>query len=196
MGEEKSAWYTIVLGVCLLLCLLMLGRMLIGRSDNETLPGGAEPVETVPEEEQQQEPQPSLVMTMNESDLANFLLQYLPFTPRGLAVNISADETASLSMNVDKAELEESGLLTGHFRAAAQVLPEKCSLAGEWGAEAEQGKLNFTCRSAQLNGTDLPQTAADLVTSAMTDALNRKLEELNVAPKRLAWSDGEIEIYA
>lgn len=196
MGEEKSAWYTIVLGVCLLLCLLMLGRMLIGRSDNETLPGGVEPVETVPEEEQQQESQPSLVMTMSESDLANFLLQYLPFTPRGLAVSISADETASLSMNVDKAELEESGLLTGHFRAAAQVLPEKCSLAGKWGAEAEQGKLNFTCRSAQLNGTELPKTAAELVTNAMSDALNRKLEELNVAPKRLAWSDGEIEIYA
>ena len=162
MGEEKSAWYTIVLGVCLLLCLLMLGRMLVGRSENETPPGGVEPVETLPEEEQQQEPQPSLVMTMN----------------------------------VDKAELEESGLLTGHFRAAAQVLPEKCSLAGKWGAEANQGKLSFTCRSAQLNGTDLPQTAADLVTAAMSDALNRKLEELNIAPKRLAWSDGEIEIYA
>jgi len=30
----------------------------------------------------------------------------------------------------------------------------------------------------------------------MANALNRKLEELNVAPQRLAWSDGEIEIYA
>ena len=39
-------------------------------------------------------------------------------------------------------------------------------------------------------------TAAELVTDAMANALNRKLEELNVAPQRLAWSDGEIEIYA
>ena len=81
MGEEKSARYTIILGVCLLLCLLMLGRMLVGRSESEAPPDGTEPVETVPEE--QQEPQLSLVMTMSESDLANFLLQYLPFTPRG-----------------------------------------------------------------------------------------------------------------
>jgi len=161
MGEEKSARYTIILGVCLLLCLLMLGRMLVGRSESEAPPDGTEPVETVPEE--QQEPQLSLVMTMSESDLANFLLQYLPFTPRGLAVSIGADETASMSMSVDRAELEESGLLTGHFRAAAQLLPERCSLAGEWGVQAEQGKLRFTCLSAQLNDADLPQTAAAAV---------------------------------
>ena len=43
---------------------------------------------------------------------------------------------------------------------------------------------------------DLPQKAVELVTDAMANALNRKLEELNVAPQRLAWSDGEIEIYA
>ena len=99
-------------------------------------------------------------------------------------------------MSVDRAELEESGLLTGHFRATAQLLPKRCSLAGEWGVQAEQGKLRFTCLSAQLNDADLPQTAAELVTGAMANALNRKLEELNVAPQRLAWSDGEIEIYA
>ena len=58
--------------------------------ESEAPPDGTEPVETVPEE--QQEPQLSLVMTMSESDLANFLLQYLPFTPRGLAVSIGADE--------------------------------------------------------------------------------------------------------
>ena len=172
----------------------MLGRMLVGRSESEAPPDGTEPVETVPEE--QQEPQLSLVMTMSESDLANFLLQYLPFTPRGLSVSIGADETASMSMSVDRAELEESGLLTGHFRAAAQLLPERCSLAGKWGVRAEQGRLRFTCLSAQLNDADLPQTAAELVTDAMANALNRKLEELNVAPQRLAWSDGEIEIYA
>ena len=168
--------------------------MLVGRSESEAPPDGTEPVETVPEE--QQEPQLSLVMTMSESDLANFLLQYLPFTPRGLLVSIGADETASMSMSVDRAELEESGLLTGHFRAAAQLLPERCSLAGKWGVRAEQGRLRFTCLSAQLNDADLPQTAAELVTDAMANALNRKLEELSVAPQRLAWSDGEIEIYA
>ena len=32
MQEEKSAVYTVILGVCLLLCLLMLGNMLMGRA--------------------------------------------------------------------------------------------------------------------------------------------------------------------
>ena len=30
MQEEKSAVYTVILGVCLFLCLLMLGNMLMG----------------------------------------------------------------------------------------------------------------------------------------------------------------------
>lgn len=38
MDEPKSARYTVILGVCLLLCLLMLGRMLVGRADSETPP--------------------------------------------------------------------------------------------------------------------------------------------------------------
>ena len=36
MQEEKSAVYTVILGVCLLLCLLMLGNMLMGRADTGT----------------------------------------------------------------------------------------------------------------------------------------------------------------
>ena len=71
----------------------------------------------------QEQPELSLVTTLSESDLANFLLRYLPFTPQGLTVEINADETAALSMGVDRAELANSGLLTGHFRAAAELLP-------------------------------------------------------------------------
>lgn len=38
MQEEKSAVYTVILGVCLFLCLLMLGNMLMGRADTGTAP--------------------------------------------------------------------------------------------------------------------------------------------------------------
>ena len=194
MDEPKSARYTVILGVCLLLCLLMLGRMLVGRADSETLPDGTAPVETEPVPQEQ--PELSLVTTLSESDLANFLLRYLPFTPQGLMVEINADETAALSMGVDRAELENSGLLTGHFRAAAELLPERCDLAGTWRIAVGEGTLTFSCVEAVLNGTALPQPAADLVTPAFADALNRKLTELDITPQRLVWSDGKIQIYA
>ena len=42
MQEEKSAVYTVILGVCLLLCLLMLGNMLMGRADTGTAPAAPE----------------------------------------------------------------------------------------------------------------------------------------------------------
>ena len=42
MQEEKSAVYTVILGVCLLLCLLMLGNMLMGRADTSIAPAAQE----------------------------------------------------------------------------------------------------------------------------------------------------------
>ena len=42
MQEEKSAVYTVILGICLLLCLLMLGNMLMGRADTGTAPAAPE----------------------------------------------------------------------------------------------------------------------------------------------------------
>ena len=42
MQEEKSAVYTVILGVCLFLCLLMLGNMLMGRADTGIAPAAPE----------------------------------------------------------------------------------------------------------------------------------------------------------
>ena len=38
MQGEKSSVYTIILGVCMLLCLLMIGRMLLGHPEQVTEP--------------------------------------------------------------------------------------------------------------------------------------------------------------
>ncbi|MFQ9126827.1 MAG: hypothetical protein ACLR4Z_08570 [Butyricicoccaceae bacterium] len=49
----------------------------------------------------------------------NFLPQYLPFTPRGLCGKHQGGRNrVDVQQSVDRAEPEESGLLTGHFRAA------------------------------------------------------------------------------
>ena len=38
MQEEKSFVYTLILGICMLLCLLMIGRMMLGHPEAETQP--------------------------------------------------------------------------------------------------------------------------------------------------------------
>ena len=41
MDEERSFVYTLILGVCMLLCLLMIGRMLLGHPADQNRDKGA-----------------------------------------------------------------------------------------------------------------------------------------------------------
>ena len=43
MQEEKSHVYTIILGVCMLLCLAMIGRMLLGHPEQTVPPETGSP---------------------------------------------------------------------------------------------------------------------------------------------------------
>ncbi|MFR0923323.1 MAG: hypothetical protein ACLSGI_00845 [Butyricicoccaceae bacterium] len=63
MQEEKSAVYTVILGVCLLLCLLM-GNMLMGRADTGTAPAA---------------PGGDARISHLEDDIASVLTEALPF---------------------------------------------------------------------------------------------------------------------
>ena len=81
MQEEKSAVYTVILGVCLLLCLLMLGNMLMGRADTGTAPAA-------PEEGDAME------FHITEDDIASVLTEALPFPARYLGM-LSQQELAT-----------------------------------------------------------------------------------------------------
>ena len=78
MQEEKSAVYTVILGVCLFLCLLMLGNMLMGKADISTAPAA-------PEEGDAME------FHITEDDIASVLTEALPFPVEDTAVKISRD---------------------------------------------------------------------------------------------------------
>ena len=84
MQEEKSAVYTVILGVCLFLCLLMLGNMLMGRADTGTAPAA-------PEEGDAME------FHITEDDIASVLTEALPFPVEDTAVKISRDGTIAVT---------------------------------------------------------------------------------------------------
>ena len=97
MQEEKSAVYTVILGVCLLLCLLMLGNMLMGRADTSTAPAA-------PEEDDAME------FHITEDDIASVLTEALPFPVEDTAVKISRDGTIAVTAAVTRQALTESNL--------------------------------------------------------------------------------------
>ena len=95
MQEEKSAVYTVILGVCLLLCLLMLGNMLMGRADTSIAPAA-------PEEGD------AMKFHITEDDIASVLIEALPFPVEDTAVKISRDGTIAVTTAVTRQALTEA----------------------------------------------------------------------------------------
>ena len=128
MQEEKSAVYTVILGVCLLLCLLMLGNMLMGRADTSIAPAA-------PEEGDAME------FHITEDDIASVLTEALPFPVEDTAVKISRDGTIAVMAAVTRQALTESNLVPGKLRTALLFLPERCKLYGAWSAAVSNSAL-------------------------------------------------------
>lgn len=127
MQEEKSAVYTVILGVCLLLCLLMLGNMLMGRADTSTAPAA-------PEEGNAME------FHITEDDIASVMTEALPFPVEDTAVKISRNGTIAVTAAITRQALTESNLVPGKLRTALLFLPERCKLYGAWSAAVSNGK--------------------------------------------------------
>ena len=104
MQEEKSAVYTVILGVCLLLCLLMLGNMLMGRADTSTAPAA-------PEEGDAME------FHITEKDIASVMTEALPFPVEDTAVKISRDG----SRNPSSTDGKQSGTRQAAHGAAVSA---------------------------------------------------------------------------
>ena len=182
MQEEKSAVYTVILGICLLLCLLMLGNMLMGRADTGIAPAA-------PEEGDAME------FHITEDDIASVLTEALPFPVEDTAVKISRDGTiATPSMELPltgKVKLTESNLVPGKLRTALLFLPERCKLYGAWSAAVSNGKLSLACRTIKLEGFTLPEQTAQALSDAFAAQWNTRMEQRDFTPQTIQWQDGE-----
>ena len=108
MQEEKSAVYTVILGVCLLLCLLMLGNMLMGRADTGIAPAA-------PEEGDAME------FHITEDDIASVLTEALPFPVEDTAVKISRDGTIAVTAAVTRQAAHGAAVSAGALQAVRRV---------------------------------------------------------------------------
>lgn len=178
MQEEKSAVYTVILGVCLFLCLLMLGNMLMGRADTGTAPAA-------PEEGDAME------FHITEDDIASVMTEALPFPVEDTAVKISRDGTIAVTAAVTRQALTESNLVPGKLRTALLFLPERCKLYGAWSAAVSNGKLSLACRTIKLEGFTLPEQTAQALSDAFATQWNTRMEQRDFTPQTIQWQDGE-----
>ena len=203
MQEEKSAVYTVILGVCLLLCLLMLGNMLMGRADTSTAPAA-------PEEGDAME------FHITEEDIASVMTEALPFVVsiyhnvqdrKGNVIlgktirKLYGSDTLKASIGALQFEVspysffqvhkEQAEVLYSKLRTALLFLPERCKLYGAWSVAVSNGKLSLACRTIKLEGFTLPEQTAQALSDAFAAQWNTRMEQRDFTPQTIQWQDGE-----
>ncbi|MFR7645900.1 MAG: hypothetical protein ACLUZQ_04900 [Butyricicoccus sp.] len=177
MQEEKSAVYTVILGVCLFLCLLMLGNMLMGRADTGTAPAA-------PEEGDAME------FHITEDDIASVLIEALPFLVEDTAVKISRDGTIAVTAAVTRQALTES-IWSRQAAHGAAVSAGALQAVRRVGAAVSNGKLSLACRTIKLESFTLPEQTAQALSDAFAAQWNTRMEQRDFTPQTIQWQDGE-----
>lgn len=185
MQEEKSWVYTMILGVCMLLCLLLLGRMLLGHAEQQS---GRDGDDTGIQKEAQ------MGIPITDETLCALLTQVLPVQTTQLTAHISADHTITVSAQVERQALQNSSLVPGNLRTALLFLPDPCSISACWMVSAADGTLVLQCREATLADAVLPEEITAPLTEQLAAVLNHALEQSKLAPTDLRWEDGRLTL--
>lgn len=173
---EKSFGYTLLLGVCMIISLLLIGKMLLYHPAPLHTPGVPQGV-TTPEETEKEAESGKETMRFSEEEVARMIEARLPadFPAKGIAVSISQDGTVSAQGTVVKDKLTgyvEGGML----RSALTLLPAEFALEAGFTAESGQQDtpLVLSMQSLAAGGFSLSVSA---LSSALTDGLNRAVNE-------------------
>ena len=174
MDEERSFVYTLILGVCMLLCLLMIGRMLLGHPADQI--ETKEPENPTPAPQTEEEEDLQIKMQLSEDDLCTMIVQALPFSPDGITAKISKDGIVSLG--------------------AVLFLPDPCKVYSVWNISAESGSIKLDCATMEIAGIVLPEETAAKISEQIADSLNRQLMTWGIEPKAIRFADGAISLEA
>ena len=189
MKNERSVVYTLILGVCMLLSLLLIGKMLLGHPQTPTQQPSAPPGEST----QQTEPESkekTMEVELTENDLSELISSALPFTPDNLTVKIAKDETITVGASVSKQSLNDSGLVTGAMRTAVMFLPDPCDMSGAWQAGLQDGALTLQTQKIEVAGFSLPEKLTASLTDQVTRVVNSQLAAWGITAAGLRCDDG------
>ncbi len=187
MEEERSLVYTLILGVCMLLSLLLIGRMLLGQPEEAPVTDGNGAGEMQIDQARREE---AREFKLTENDLSTLIVNALSFKPDRIDTQISRDGTVSVSATVNRDTVLQSGIVSGGLRTALMFLPEKCGLQGEWRAGFAEGAVRLECIRMEVAGISLPENAAGFATMQLTKSLNGLVKNWNIT--QISFEDGLI----
>lgn len=194
MEHERSFVYTLILGACMLISLLLVGKMLLYEPAPIHVPHMSQP-----QAEQKIQPQDTedTNMIITAQDAAGMILEKLPQTlaPEQLTVGMGADGSLSIAGTVQKSAIE-SQLSNQMAQSILMFLPDRFDLKLSSMIQcAADGIVTLTpvtlsAGPLELPGSAIPQDLLSVFNTAVNDALHSTLGEFSA----INMQDGAMEL--
>lgn len=199
MENEKNFGYTLLLGVCMLISLILIGKMLLYRPVpiyNPIASGQS----TGTQSEAGQPGEENKKLQLQEDDVARMIEEHLPqdFPVKGISVNISKDGTILADGTVYKDKLTRYISSDGMMRSALILMPSEFTLKSLFSAASgEDGTLTLTPQQISVDGFDFPVSVfSSALTNALNQAVNAALRESFPEYHKICLEDGMLELMA
>ncbi len=184
MEQDRSFGYTLILGTCILLCLVLVGKMMLQHAQSAPMPNTKSSIT-------QQQPADT-AQKFTETDLAQLLTEALAadFPVRDAAVSIHADGAICVTCNADKKLLQQY-LTNSSIRSALVLLPAQIPLQLDAMVQTQTNPPALTAVNLQMGDLQLPAAALPAgVLQACNQALTQMLSQSGYQISDIQFEEG------
>ncbi len=190
MEQDRSFSYTLILGTCVLLCLVLIGKMMLQHSPSASTPNTESSItQQLPADDTQK---------WTEAELAQLLTEKLsPLFPiHEVSVSIHADGGIRVSGSAEKETLQQY-IQSSSIRSALILLPAQIPLQLDAIVQTQTTPPSLTEVSLQIGDLQLPSTALpENITQGCNQALAQLLTETEHPISDIQFEDGAIILRA
>lgn len=167
MQQERKWIYTLILAICVIVCIILIGKMVLYTDIPQHDP------HTVVRRAGDGQAEETREISLDSGALLNLLNRQLPADCPldDLSLGITADGTLTLSATVSRDELQQVADLPA---ATAVLLPDACTLSASVsiGWHAEDHALILEPTALSINGLALPSAFLQPMTSLLEQAID------------------------
>lgn len=182
MQENKSFVYTMILGVCMLISLLLIAHMLLSGS-----PAAQQP--QLPEQEEGADG----MIEISGTQLADMIADSIPISVQSLALEIDSDGSVMVQGTVKREEIREY-MEDGALRTMLMFLPESCELELSCNVELADGTLALHDASANVAGVAVPERLMEMMVQQVNASVNASMQEYGIDAKGISFAENKIII--
>lgn len=197
MNEEKKTIYTLILGVCMITCLILIGKMMLYSPAPLHSPH-VKLQEYTPEKKKGE----NVVLTGEQ--ISEMITNQLPegFPLEALNITIHDDSTIEAQGQLNKSELmkylsDHGQELTAPLQSAMLLVPDKFTMDAVFnvGTDKESSLLLLTPIKVTAGGVELPDSLLiPTVFESLNKAINNALCESGIYFTKINLSNGKVEL--